>query len=309
MSAFWHWFVIAITVASIVGCLWLLFSQSRGKTGPETTHTWDDDLTEYNNPLPRWWLNLFIITTVFGIGYLAFYPGLGNVTGRLGWSSQQEMQVRLDEITARRQAQFAKLGTLSVAQLAHNDTALSLGRAIFVANCAGCHGTDARGAIGFPDLTDGDWLYGKAPEAVLASIEQGRGGQMPPFNGALTPEKIEALLAFLPHWSDPELDDVRREAGMRAYAGTCAACHGADGLGNVAIGAPNLTDEVWLWGGRREQIRETILFGRKNSMPAHAPLLSPEEMRVVAGYVLSLSGGEPPPIEPVPSSAAVGASR
>lgn len=299
LSGFWHLFVIAITMGSIAGCLWLLFAQSRGKTGPQTTHVWDDDLTEYNNPLPRWWLNLFVLTTVFGVGYLVFYPGLGNLGGRLGWTSQQEMQTRLDQITAQRQAQFAKLADLSVADLAHDEGALALGRAVFSANCAGCHGTDARGAIGFPDLTDGDWLYGSAPDTVLASIQNGRGGQMPNFLGALAPEKVEALLEFLPHWSDPALDAAKRAAGMQAFAGTCAACHGADGHGNVAIGAPDLTDEVWLWGGRKEQIRDSILFGRRNQMPAHAPLLSPDEVRVVAGYVISLSQPETTAENPV----------
>lgn len=290
MSMFWHLFVIVLTVVSIAGCLWLLFSQSRGKTGPETTHTWDDDLTEYNNPLPRWWLNLFILTAVFGVGYLAFYPGLGNLAGRLGWTSSSEMQAELDRITQRRQAQFARLTGRSVAELAQDSSAQALGRSVFINNCAGCHGTDARGAIGFPDLTDHDWLYGGDPDIVLTSIEKGRNGQMPAFNGVVDPQKLDSLLAFLPHWSDPELDARVREAGLAAFAGTCAGCHGADGKGNVALGAPNLTDETWLWGGRGEQIRQTILFGRANHMPAHGALISGDEMRVVAAYVLSLSG-------------------
>lgn len=289
MTAFWHGFIIVLTVLSIVGCLWLLLTQSRGKTGPETTHTWDDDLTEYNNPLPRWWLNMFVITIVFGVGYLVFYPGLGNVAGRLGWTSQGEMQARLDQLTAQRQAQYAKLTGKSVAELAHDSTAQALGRSIFLANCAGCHGTDARGAIGFPNLVDKDWLYGGHAETVLTTIENGRNGQMPAFFGALPPEKLAALLDFLPYWADPDLDAVKRTAGLEAFSGTCAACHGADGKGNVAMGAPNLTDEVWLWGGRKEQIRETILYGRKNHMPAHKTLITADEARVVAGYVLSLA--------------------
>lgn len=296
MSAGWSLFVIVLTVISIAGCLWLLFSQSRGKTGAQTTHVWDDDLTEYNNPLPRWWLNLFVLTTVFGIGYLVFYPGLGNLGGRLGWNSQTEMQARLSELTAQRQAQFAKISGKPQEALVHDPLAQSLGRSVFVNNCAGCHGMDARGAIGFPDLSDGDWLYGGAPETVLASIDQGRNGQMPAFNGVLPPEKLDALLAFVPYWSDPHLPPETREAGLAAFAGTCAACHGPDGKGNPAIGAPNLTDDIWLWGGRREQIRETILFGHQSHMPAHATLISDQEMRVVAAYVLSLSApaGEAP---------------
>lgn len=300
MSALWHGFVIILTLLSIAGCLWLLFTQSRGKTGPETTHVWDDDLTEYNNPLPRWWLNLFIITTVFAVGYLVFYPGLGNMAGRFGWTSHDEMQAQLDRITARRQAQFARLDGLSIAELSHDTSAQALGRSVFLNNCAGCHGTDARGAIGFPDLTDGDWLYGGQPETVLASIENGRNGQMPALNGVLDPQKLDALLAFLPHWSDPELPADVREAGMQAFTSTCTGCHGVDGKGNVAVGAPNLTDEVWLWGGRREQIRNTILFGRTNHMPSHATLISGAEARVAAAYVLSLA--RTPGAEDAPSN-------
>lgn len=289
MSAFWHVFVVVLTLLGIAGCLWLLFTQSRGKTGPETTHVWDEDLTEYNNPLPRWWLNLFVLTVIFSVGYLAYYPGLGNLAGRFGWTSSAEMQAQLDRITARRQAQFARLAGRDVADLAHDPGALALGRSVFMNNCAGCHGTDARGAIGIPDLTDADWLYGGQPETVQASIVNGRNGQMPAFNGALDASRLESLLAFLPYWSDAELDTGVREAGMQAFAGTCAGCHGADGRGNVALGAPNLTDEVWLWGGRREQIRNIILFGRANHMPAHGPLISEDETRVVAAYVLSLA--------------------
>ena len=289
MSAFWHGFVILLTLVSIAGCLWLLFSQSRGKAGPATTHVWDEDLTEYNNPLPRWWLNLFVITAVFGVGYLVFYPGLGNVSGRLGWSSKAEMQAQLDRITALRQAQFARLEGRSIVELSQDRSAQALGRSVFVNNCAGCHGTDARGAIGYPDLADADWLYGGQPETVLASIEQGRNGQMPALNGAIDPQKLEALLAFLPHWSDPELPAGVREAGMQVFTSMCAGCHGVDGKGSLALGAPNLTDDVWLWGARREQIRDTILFGRKSHMPSHAPLITNAEARVAAAYLLSLA--------------------
>lgn len=294
MSLFWHLFIVVLTVASIIGCVWLLLSQSRGKSGPETTHTWDEDLTEYNNPLPRWWFNLFLITVVFGVGYLVFYPGLGNVGGRLGWSSQKEMQVRLDQLTARRDAQYAKLAGKSVAELAQDASALGLGRAVFTANCAGCHGADAHGAIGFPDLGDHDSLFGSDPDTILTSIANGRGAAMPPFEAMLSAEAVEALVDFLPYWSDPTLDPAKRAAGLKHYSGICAACHGPEGKGNVAMGAPNLTDDVWLFGRSREQIRDTILKGRSTQMPAHKDILSTDELRVVAAYVTSLTQGPPP---------------
>jgi cytochrome c oxidase cbb3-type subunit 3 len=292
MSVFWSVFVVVITIASLVGCLWLLFTQSRGKTGPETTHTWDDDLTEYNNPLPRWWLGLFILTVVFAAGYLVFYPGLGNFAGKGAWTSKSEMAANLAKITERRTAQFARLSGKSVAELAGDPGALALGRSVFLGNCAGCHGTDAQGAIGFPNLADHDWLYGGEPDTILKTIEGGRSGQMPALLSSLSAQDVDALLDFVPYWSDPELSPKHREAGMAVFSRLCFACHGPEGKGNVALGAPNLTDDTWLWGGRKEQIRETILFGRKNFMPAHDALLSKDEARMAAAYVYSLSNVE-----------------
>lgn len=295
MNLFFHGFVIVLTVLSIVGCLWLLFSQRKGVPGESTTgHVWDEDLREYNNPLPRWWLNLFVLTAIFGTGYLLLYPGFGNWAGRLGWTSQQEMAHRLAELTANRTEAYARLAGFDLDALAADAGAVSLGRSVFLANCAGCHGPDARGARGFPDLTDADWLYGVDDATLLASITHGRHGQMPAFNGTVTPQALEALLAFIPYWSDPALKPERREAGLKAYTGVCSTCHGPEGKGNAALGAPDLTDGVWLWGGTRSAIRDSILFGRNGNMPAHRDLLSEDEIRVVAGYVRSLAGGSAP---------------
>lgn len=290
MNAFFHWFVLVLTVLSIIGCLWLLFSQRKGVPGESTTgHVWDGDLREYNNPLPRWWLNMFVLTALFGAGYLLLYPGLGNWSGERGWSSRQEMEQRLAELTASRTEAYARLSGMGLDTLSADAGALKLGRSVFLANCAGCHGPDARGARGFPDLADGDWLYGHDDTALITSITQGRHGQMPAFNGMLSPQALDALLDFIPYWSDPTLKPERREAGMKAFTGICSACHGPDGKGNVALGAPDLTDDVWLWGGNRNAVRDSILFGRSGNMPAHRDLLTEDEIRVVAGYVRSLA--------------------
>lgn len=290
MSGFWHWVVIGITVAMMVGALWLLLANARGKQGSaDTGHVWDDDLREYNNPLPRWWLNLFLITVIFGAAYLIFYPGLGNFAGRLGWTSQKQMQGDLDAYHAQRDRQFAAFRDLDVAALAGAPKAVALGRGVFLNNCAGCHGADAHGAVGFPNLSDKDWLYGGTPEAIVASITNGRGGTMPPFNGAIDAETVDALVRYVGHWNDPKLDPAVRERAQKQFAITCAACHGPDGQGNPLLGAPNLTDDIWLHGGTRERIRETILFGRHSQMPAHEKILTPDEIRVVAAYVYSLS--------------------
>lgn len=291
MSAFFHWFVIVITVGSIVGVLWLLFANARRRPGEsaDTGHVWDDDLREYNNPLPKWWLNLFVITVVFGVGYLVLYPGLGNFVGTGAWTQERQMAERLAAVKARREALYAQFRGRDVAALAQDPAAQPLGREVFLNNCAGCHGADAGGALGFPSLADGDWLYGGTPEAIVASITHGRQGTMPPFKAALPPEAVEALVAFVTRWSDPTLDHGTRAVGQQRFAVACAACHGVDGHGNPALGAPNLTDSIWLHGGRPDQVRETILFGRRGAMPAHEALLSADDIRLVAAYVYGLS--------------------
>jgi len=291
MSVFWSAFIIIITAAMLVGCLWLLYANARGKPGESTGHVWDDDLREFNNPLPRWWLNLFVLTVVFAVGYLALYPGLGNLGGRLGWTSTRQMQSQLDQITARRKAAFAGLAGKDIPALARDPSAQSLGKAVFLGNCAGCHGADARGAVGFPNLTDKDWLFGGEPEQIVETITHGRHGAMPPIGAGLAPEAQQALLDFVPYWSDSRLDPARREAGMKQFALTCAACHGPEGKGNVALGAPNLSDDIWLFKGGREGVHETIMKGRQSTMPAHEAILSPDEIRVVAAYVYGLSHG------------------
>ncbi len=289
MSAFWSMFVIVVSVAMMLACLWLLFANAKGVPGETGEHVWDEDLREYNNPLPRWWLNLFVLTVLFAAGYLAFYPGLGNLSGRLGWTSRGQMEADLAHLTEHRRLAYAQLKTLPVNALAKHPSALSLGRAVFMANCAGCHGADARGAIGFPDLTDRDWKFGGTPDAIITSITQGRVGMMPPLNGTLSAEALHDLVEFVPFWSDDTLPAKTRAAGLAQFASRCAGCHGADGRGLTVLGSPNLTDDIWLYGGGRERVRQAILFGRHGEMPAHETLLDADEIRVVAGYVYSLS--------------------
>ena len=300
MSAFWHGFVIVLTIGMLAACLWLLFGNARRKPGEsqDTGHVWDENLREMNNPLPRWWLNLFVLTVVFAVGYLVLYPGLGNYAGRLGWTQQGQAQAGLDVVREKRAALHAQFAGRDFAELARDAAAQSLGRELFLNNCAGCHGADARGAVGFPNLADADWLYGGTPEAIVASVTHGRRGAMPPFNGALRPEALQALVAFLPRWSDPALDAGTRAAGLRQFGVACAACHGADGRGNALLGAPNLTDAVWLYGGSPERIKETVVNARFGVMPAwseqfrHANGLSQAEINAVATYVHGLGGGE-----------------
>lgn len=294
MSPLWSNIVIALVILNILACLWLLIWTSKKRPdeaaeGAETGHVWDDDLREYNNPLPRWWLNMFVLTIIFGLGYLVFYPGLGNFAGRLGWTSKGQMEQRLAEVQQRRNALYAAFDGQPVAALQTNTAAMALGAKLFSRNCAGCHGTDAQGAVGFPNLTDNDWLYGGSEAQVHASINNGRRGQMPSFVGSVDEQQVSDLVAYVQalHQRPEAASEL---PGAKKFSVTCVACHGAEAHGNQALGAPDLTDAVWLHGGDTESIRQTIVLGRSSEMPTFKDQLSETERQLLTAYVLSLSG-------------------
>lgn len=291
MSSFWSGFVIVIVVINIIGVLWLLLWTSRGSNeGEETGHVWDGDLREYNNPLPRWWLWLFVLTVVYSIGYLVVYPGMGNYKGTAGWTQIGQYRHEVDVAGSVYEEIFARFAETDLAELSHDPDALSAGHNLFVNNCAVCHGSDGRGAPGFPNLTDDDWLYGNTPDAISTSILDGRNGVMPPLGAALGEQGVEEVTAYVLSLGGSEADEQLAAAGQARFA-ICAACHGPDGTGNPALGAPNLTDDVWLYGGDAESIARTIADGRSNRMPAHRDILGEEKSHVVAAYVLSLGDG------------------
>jgi len=294
MTPIWNIVVVVLVLLNILACVWLLIWTSKRRPneaaeGAETGHVWDDDLREYNNPLPRWWLNVFVFTVVFGLGYLALYPGLGNFAGKLGWSSHKQLDTKVAEFAARKAALYAPFEGREIDALKSDSTALQAGASIFENNCSGCHGVDARGAKGFPNLSDHDWLYGSAPDQVFQSITNGRRGQMPPFFGAIDAEQLTALIAFVRESHLPGANPANFKDGAAKFASTCAACHGPDAHGNPLLGAPNLMDDTWLHGGSADDVRQTILFGRKSEMPPFASLLNDTERKLVAAYVLSLS--------------------
>ena len=291
-------FIIVLTVANIAGALWLLWwtrrSPGEGASTEHTTgHVWDEDLRELNNPLPRWWLWLFILTVIFAVVYLALYPGLGTWRGTLGWTSQSEHAAQSKLNAARIEQALAPYAALDVRQLAANPAALNVGRNLFLNNCATCHGSDGGGAPGFPNLTDKDWLYGGDPDTVLATISNGRAGVMPAWGEALGTSGVEDMLAYVMSLSGRKLDAGDARAGGAKFAVLCAACHGADGRGNAALGAPNLTDGIWLHGGSLATVRATIQHGRAGTMPAHAARLGETRVKLLEAYVLSL-GALPP---------------
>jgi len=286
-------FIVILVVANIAGALWLLWWTRRGPGETtadvhDTGHVWDEDLREMNNPLPRWWLWLFIITVIFGVAYLALYPGLGSFPGTLKWTSHAEHDASARANAARIEQSLAPYASISVPDLEKSATALNVGRNLFLNNCAACHGSDANGAPGFPNLTDNDWLWGGDADTVVTTIAHGRTGVMPAWGEALGARVVEDVLAYVLSLSGRKLEAGDVHAGAQKFAELCSACHGPAGKGNPLMGAPNLTDTVWLHGGSLATIRETIEKGRTGTMPAHQPRLGDTRVKLLAAYVLSL---------------------
>jgi cytochrome c oxidase cbb3-type subunit 3 len=301
-SGFWDFYIAGLTIISVIACAVLLKMQSSRKVSggkAETTgHTWDDDLGEYNNPLPRWWMWLFYITIVFGFVYLYLYPGLGSYPGSLRWTQVGQ----LEEENAAAEKEFGplyqKFAALDVKALAADPAARAVGQKLFLNNCAQCHASDAGGSKGFPNLSDKDWLYGGDPETIKASITNGRNGVMPPMGPTLGAEKTKDVAHYVMSLSGMASDSLRAGRGKETFATICAACHGPEGKGNPLMGAPNLTDQTWLYGSGEPTIIETITLGRNNRMPAHKDLLSEAKIHLLAGYVYSLSQPIGQPAEP-----------
>lgn len=292
VSGGWSLFVTVATVVSLVACLVLLVvaAKRRVMANDNTTgHVWDEDLKEMNNPLPRWWVWLFVITVVFAAAYLAMYPGLGSYEGGLKWSSSGQHQAEVDKARAAMAPVYAKFVSMPAEALAKEPQAMAIGERLFANNCAGCHGADARGSKGFPNLADGDWLYGGTHDKIKESIANGRQGVMPPMAAAVgSADDVRNVANYVLSLSGSPHNAVAAELGKSKF-GSCAACHGPDGKGNQALGAPNLTDKVWLHGWGEDTIVAIVQAGKTNQMPAQASRLSAEQIHVLAAYVWNLS--------------------
>jgi cytochrome c oxidase cbb3-type subunit 3 len=288
----WSIFVAAVTIVSLIACLALLIIAARRRVMANdntTGHVWDEDLKELNNPLPRWWMWLFVITVVYAGAYLALYPGLGSNAGSLKWSSAGQHQTETDKAVAAMAPVYAKYVSMSAEDLSKDAKAMGIGERLFLNNCAACHGSDGRGSKGFPNLADGDWLWGNSHDAVKETITKGRNGVMPPMAAALgSPEDVRNVAHYVLSLSDSAHDSLAASLGKPKFA-ACAGCHGANGKGNQALGAPNLTDKVWLHGWGEQAIVNIITAGKNNAMPAQAARLTPEQVHVLAAYVISLS--------------------
>ena len=291
-SGFWDLYIALLTVLSIVACAIFLKSQRvrRAPGSAQTTgHTWDEDLAEYNNPLPRWWSWLFYITIVFSLVYLILYPGLGSWKGTLGWS--QVSQLQQETLAAEKQfgPLYEKFSATDVETLARNPEAMAVAQKLFLNSCAQCHASDGAGSRGFPNLTANVWLYGGDAKTVRTTIADGRNGTMPPFGAALGEQGVKDVAHYVRSLSNLTNDSLRTARGEPLFKQTCAGCHGADGKGNAALGAPNLTDRVWLHGSSEVSVMDTIARGRISQMPAHKDLLSDAKIHLLTAYVLSLS--------------------
>jgi cytochrome c oxidase cbb3-type subunit 3 len=292
-SGFWDLYIALITVLSIVACAVFLKSQSVRKASgdAETTgHKWDEDLAEYNNPLPRWWSWLFYITIVFSIVYLILYPGLGSWPGTLGWTQVGQLKDETRRAEQHYGPLYEKFAATDVEALTKNPEALAIGQKLFLNNCAQCHASDGAGSRGFPNLTDRDWLWGGDPKTVRATIAEGRTGVMPAFGAALGEQGVTNVAHYVRSLSGLTTDSLKVAFGRDIYMQNCVACHGADGKGNAALGAPNLTDKTWLHGSA--VVADTIAKGRTNQMPAHKTLLDEARIHLLTAYVLSLSRQE-----------------
>ena len=294
-SNYWSIFVAVVSVLGIVYCALLLWFSSQVKVqvhNPDdltTGHIWDETLQEMNNPLPRWWLWLFILTMVFAVFYYIAYPGLGSFGGQLGWTSQNEYDQEIAQANKALEPIYAAFDAQAPEKLAGDPKAMAVGERLFMNNCSQCHGSDARGSKGFPNLTDKDWLHGGSPDKINETITKGRIGQMPPMAAAVgTPEYVLNVSQYVLSMSGSPHDSVRAALGQSKF-GACAACHGADGKGNQALGSANLTDKVWLHGWGAEAIVSMINAGKINQMPAQDGRLTPSQIHVLTAYVWGFS--------------------
>lgn len=292
LSSGWSYWITIITLGGVAFCLWLLFSQRSflGKSPDmtDTGHEWDG-ITEYNYPVPGWWTVMYLGLCVVGLGIMFLYPALGSNPGKVGYTSAKEVAVEHAAYLESLKPVYAKYEGQSIEQLAANPDARKLGERLFLNNCAQCHGSDAKGSPDFPNLTDNDWLYGGAPETILQSITEGRHGIMAPLAAVLSQEEANQVAHYVRSLSGLSSDPTLVPLGEAKFKQVCFACHGADGKGIQALGAPNLTDNIWLSSSSREAIVKTILEGRSGTMPAQKNNLTPEQIKMLAAYVWGLS--------------------
>ncbi|MBI6895887.1 cytochrome-c oxidase, cbb3-type subunit III [Pseudomonas putida] len=307
MTTFWSTYISVLTIGSLIGLTWLLLATRKGQSSDTTDQTMGhsfDGIEEYDNPLPKWWFWLFVGTLVFSVGYLILYPGLGNWKGILpgyenGWTQVDEWQKEMDKADAKFGPIFAKYAAMPVEEVAKDPQALKMGSRLFASNCSVCHGSDAKGSYGFPNLTDSDWRWGGEPETIKASIMNGRHGVMPGWSTVIGEQGVADVAAFvltnLDGRSLPEGVKADPAKGQEIFATNCVACHGPEGKGTPAMGAPNLTHpQAFIYGSSFAQLQQTIRYGRQGQMPAQHDIQGNDKVHLLAAYVYSLSQEQVP---------------
>lgn len=295
MSTFWSIWIIVLTLACLALVTWVLFANRkvavRDDEEPEnrtTGHSYDG-IEEYDNPLPKWWFQLFVGTLVFSALYLLWYPGLGAFKGLGGWTSTNQFELEQGRAEEQHAQMYSEFLAMPIEELAENSAAMKMGVRLFGNNCAVCHGSDGGGAYGFPNLTDTEWLYGGLPENIKQSIVNGRNGNMPAWGPIIGEAKVAAVSEYVLSLSGAAHDAELAQQGVEVFSQNCAACHGVDASGNTALGAPNLADDVWLYAGTREAIKQSVRSGRANVMPMQQDKLQEGKIHLLAAYVYSLS--------------------
>lgn len=295
MSTFWSLWIIVLTVSCLGLVFWVLMANRKvaisDEDDPEnltTGHVYDG-IEEYDNPLPKWWFNLFLATIVFGIVYLIIFPGLGAFKGVWGWTSTGELLSHQESASKTYEKSYGIFNQMTAEELIDNPKAMKMGGRLFSNNCAVCHGADGGGNFGFPDLSDTDWLYGGTPDAIKTTLLNGRAGSMPAWGDVLGEQKVAHVAEYVLQLSGQQHESTSAELGKAIYSQNCAACHGADGKGMHAVGAPNLTDDIWLYDGSRDGVLQTLRKGRSNQMPAQKDILRADKIHLLTAYVYSLS--------------------
>jgi len=297
VSEFWSWYIIIPTVLGIIGCFVLLVKLSGGRIDPDKEaetmgHVWDEDLEELNNPLPMWWLYMFHFTIIFGVIYLILYPGLGSYEGVFGWTQVSQYQQEIDTAAEKYDPIFDKFAKQDLVAVSENPEANTIGKRLYATYCTQCHGSDARGARGYPNLTDDDWLWGGKPEDIKKTIMEGRFGGMPAWQEVIGTEGVFNVTEYVRSLSGHEGNRVVISKGKEIFTTNCVVCHGADAKGNYMFGAPDLTDNKWLYGGSQKRVLESVSKGRTGIMPPHEEFLGEAKVHLLAAYVYSLSQKE-----------------
>jgi cytochrome c oxidase cbb3-type subunit 3 len=292
MSSFWSWWIIVLTVISFVLIFWILLANRKGDAeGPDvgTTGHAADGIEEFDNPLPYWWFLMFLFTLVFGIAYLIAYPGMGNFPGLLGWTQLGQWEEQVEAADERFSAMRHKYLAMPIEDVAADPPAVKMGQRMFANECSQCHGSDAKGSYGFPNLSDGDWIWGGTPDAIKHSITHGRQAAMPPWGAMLGEDGVNNVTAYVRGLNGMNVDADAASAGQEKFAMLCTACHGAEATGNPMLGAANLTNGIWLYGGEADQIAHSVRAGRNGVMPSFKDTIGEDKIHLIAAYVYSLS--------------------